>query len=85
MKDKEDREFLISSTYNTPEEAHSAPPKVEILPAGETARNEFGHRYGSQQAMLTKEQIEALLTGQQLAVEIMDGEYVLFLSAENEK
>ena len=43
------------SNYNSPDQAHSAPPKVTILPAGEEARDEFGHRYGSQQAKLTQE------------------------------
>ena len=49
-----------------------------IIPNGIQAQNEYGHRYGSQSLSLTHEQFAALENGQQLAIEIMDGEYVLF-------
>ncbi len=74
----------MSSSFNTGTFAHDAKPEITILPAGQEARDEFGHRYGSQRAILTTEQIEALRSGYQLAVEIMDGEYVLFLTGTGE-
>ncbi len=66
--------------YNTKEFAFSNPPKATVLPAGKAERDAYGHRYGSQTLILTDEQLAALEQGYQNAVEILDGEYVLFLS-----
>lgn len=62
---------------------HSGVPKVTLLPPGKPARDEYGHRYGSEVLPLTQEQLQSLLQGNQLAIEIMDGEYVLFVMKED--
>ena len=43
------------------------------------ARNEYGHRYGSEEFVITKEDIEALLNGKELACDVNCGEYALFI------
>ena len=62
--------------------AHSSVPGVTIIEAGEKARKEYGHKWGSQCLSLNAEQIHALTDGKQLAIDIMEGEYVLFVRAE---
>ena len=55
----------------------------QIIPGGEQGRDDYGHRYGSERLLLSAEHLEALRKGRQLAVEIMDGEYVLFIESES--
>lgn len=55
---------------------------VQITPAGEVARIKHGYRYGAQTVALTPEHINALIKGNQLAINILD-EYVLFLHYDN--
>ena len=62
--------------------ARSTIPTVTVIDAGKDARNRFGHQYGSQCLSLSREQIKALTEGKQLAIDIMEGEYVLFVTAE---
>ena len=62
--------------------ARSSIPIVTVIGAGADERNKFGHRYGSQCLSLNGEQINALSEGKQLAIDIMEGEYVLFVMAE---
>ena len=52
--------------------------KIHIIPAGETAREKYGYRYGAQVFELPQNCVKALLEGKQLAFDILD-EYVLFL------
>ena len=66
--------------YNAEEFAFSNSPKATVLPAGKAERDAYGHRYGRQTLFLTSQQLAALEQGSQIAVEIMDGEYILFLS-----
>ena len=62
--------------------ARSSVPEVTILEAGIEARNAFGHKWGSQCLALSESQMQALRKGKQLAIDIMEGEYVLFVSAD---
>ena len=62
--------------------ARSSVPEVTIIEAGEKARKEYGHKWGSQCLPLSADQIHALTEGKQLAIDIMEGEYVLFIRAE---
>lgn len=57
---------------------------VTVLEPGEAARKEYGELWGSQVLALTKEQLDALNAGRQLAIQIRD-EYVLFLSGPEQK
>ena len=49
------------------------------------AQDEFGHNYGSATYYISKEDIQALLDGKQLACEINGNEYSLFIVLEGEK
>lgn len=66
--------------YDTDDFTSPDTPEVTILTAGKESRDRYGHRFGSQVLYLTSEQLAALQHGQQLAVNIMSGEYVLFLN-----
>ena len=46
------------------------------------AREEYGHRYGSEVFTISKNDIDALLSGKQLACDINGGEYSLFIILE---
>lgn len=52
---------------------------VTVIEAGQAAREEHGEAYGGQLVKLTTEELDALQKGKQLAINIMSGEYVLFL------
>ena len=62
--------------------ARDCVPTVTVIGAGESERNEFGHQWGSQCLALNAEHIKALQEGMQLAIDIMEGEYVRFVRAE---
>ena len=49
------------------------------------ARDKYGHAFGSQVFTITRENIEALLSGKQLACNINYGEYVLFIVLEDKE
>lgn len=66
-------------SYNSPYRAYESVPNVCIIEPGQTARDTYGHRYGSQVLTLNSEQMEALSEGKQLGISIMDGEYALFI------
>lgn len=53
-----------------------------ILEPGEDAREKAGYAYGADYCLLKKDQIQALLDGKQLHLDINGGEYVLFLAYE---
>lgn len=69
---------------NSKELARSTAPTVGIIAAGEAARDAFGHRSGSQVLKVTPELLSALENGKQLAIEIKEGEYVLFVEKESD-
>lgn len=46
------------------------------------ARDEYGHNYGSEVFTISKNDINALLSGKQLACDINGGEYSLFIILE---
>ena len=50
---------------------------VEILEANEKAQDNYGHNYGSETIVLSKEHIQALVNGKMLAWN--DREYTTFL------
>ena len=56
--------------------------EVVIIEAGEKAREQYGCGWGSTFKTITSEQIEALMSGKQLAFSVMD-EYVVFIEKEN--
>lgn len=66
---------------DSPENYGRYPAHADIIPAGSEGRDAYGHRYGSQSLILTSDMLEALKGGDQLAVEINAGEYVLFIEA----
>ena len=53
-----------------------------ILEPGEDAREKAGYAYGADYCLLTKDQIQAMLDGKQLHLDINGGEYVLFLACK---
>ena len=69
--------------YNSSDNIREMSASATIIPSGIQAQYEYGHRYGSQSLSLTHEQFAALKNGQQLAIDIMDGEYVLFLKLDD--
>ena len=62
--------------------ARTSKPNVTVISDGQEARSRYGHRFGSQRLTLSHEQVQALLDGKQLAIDIMEGEYVLFVNVE---
>lgn len=54
----------------------------EILEPGKDARDKAGYAYGADYCLLKKDQIQALLDGKQLHLDINGSEYVLFLAYE---
>lgn len=67
------------STMDDPIHFCAFPPEAEFIPSGSAARNAFGHRYGSELLVLDEAMIERLRNGEQLAVEISQGEYILYI------
>jgi hypothetical protein len=57
--------------------------KVSIIENTLEARKEHGFLYGYDEATITREQIQALLDGKALAMEVND-EYVMFIDLESE-
>ena len=51
----------------------------KIIENTKEGRDDFGYCYGFDEHTITKEQIQALLDGKALAVEINGGEYSLFI------
>ena len=56
----------------------------EVIENSMKAQNKFGHCYGSETYIITKEDIQALLEGKQLAATIND-EYSLFIILDEEE
>lgn len=67
------------SSMDSPEQFAKSPPETAFIPAGPVARDAYGHRYGSELLELDDDMIDKLRQGQQLAVEIQVGEYILFI------
>ena len=59
-------------------------PNVSVIPSGETARAAYGYRYGAELLKFNISHLDALLNGHQLAVEISQGEYVLFIETDRD-
>ena len=72
-------------SMDSPEHFAGNPPDVAFIPAGVVSRDAYGHRYGSQLLELDDDMIDKLQQGQQLAVEIRFGEYVLFIQYRKTK
>lgn len=66
-------------SMDSPERFAKSPPEAVFIPAGSASRDSHGHRYGSELLELDDIMIEKLRNGQQLAVEICQGEYILFI------
>lgn len=66
-------------SMDSPELFAKRPPETVFIPAGSASRDAHGHRYGSELLELDDTMIGKLWQGQQLAVEICQGEYVLFI------
>lgn len=56
----------------------------EIIENSREAQNEFGHCYGSETHTISKEDIQALLDGKQLATTINCSEYSIFIVLDDE-
>lgn len=66
-------------SMDSPEHFAKSPPETVFIPAGSASRDAHGHRYGSELLELDDIMMEKLRQGQQLAVEICQGEYILFI------
>lgn len=64
---------------DAPERFSKRVPETRFIPAGSAARDIYGHRYGSELLELDDAMMDKLRQGEQLAVEINAGEYVLFI------
>lgn len=53
---------------------------TRMLEPGEEARDKAGYAYGADYCLLTKDEMQALLDGKQLQLDINGREYVLFLA-----
>ncbi len=69
----------MEEAYNSPWYERPTQPRVCIICPGQSERDTFGHRFGSQKLILSTEQMNALIEGRQLAVSIMEDEYALFI------
>lgn len=67
------------STMEDPMHFCAFPPKAKFIRAGSAARDDFGHRYGSELLVLDDAMVERLRNGEQLAVEIRQREYILYI------
>lgn len=67
------------STLDDPMHFCPSQPESEFIPSGSAARDAHGHRYGSELLELDGAMIERLQNGEQLAVEICQGEYILYI------
>lgn len=67
------------SSMNSPERFSKRTPEMTFIPAGSASRDAYGHRYGSELLELDDTMLDKLRQGRQLAVEICQGEYILFI------
>lgn len=88
---KEDKKVLVKN-YNKvlgTFEKFTNENKIEsdftIIENTKEAQDEFGHNYGSDTYCISKEDIQALLLGKQLACGINENEYSLFIILEGEE
>lgn len=65
--------------FDSPEHFAKEGPEATFIPAGSASRDAHGHRYGSALLALDDVMIERLRNGEQLAVEIRQGEYILYI------
>lgn len=70
-------------SMDSPEHFAKRPPETAFIPAGPASRDAHGHRYGSELLELDNTMLGKLRQGEQLAVEINTGEYVLFIEYRN--
>lgn len=66
-------------SMDSPERFAKRPPEATFIPAGSASRDAYGHRYGSELLELDDAMLNEFRQGQQLAVEICQGEYILFI------
>ena len=66
-------------SMDSPERFAKRLPEATFIPAGSASRDAYGHRYGSELLELDDAMLDKLRQGQQLAVEICQGEYILFV------
>ena len=69
----------LAPSMDSPNRFAKTPPEVTFIPAGSASRDTYGHRWGSELIELDDDMITKLRQGQQLAVEIQLGEYILFI------
>ena len=72
-------------SMNSPERFSKRIPETTFIPAGSAARDTHGHRYGSELLELDNAMLDKLRQGHQLAVEICQGEYILFIQYRREE
>lgn len=76
-------EMGSDASMNDPERFSRRAPETRFIPAGAASRGVYGHRYGSELLELDDAMMDKLRQGEQLAVEINAGEYVLFIEYRN--
>lgn len=69
----------LDPSMDSPERFAKRPPEAVFIPAGSVSRDAHGHRYGSELLELNDAMIDKLQNGHQLAVEMCQGEYILFI------
>lgn len=74
----------VDPSMDTPEHFSKLRPEAAFIPAGPASRDAHGHRYGSELLELDDSMLDKLRQGQQLAVEICQGEYMLFIQYRRE-
>lgn len=77
-------EVAIDLSMDSPEHFSKLRPEVAFIPLGLASRNAYGHRYGSKLLELDDAMLDELRQGQQLAVEICQDEYILFIQYRRE-
>lgn len=84
MRKYDDLDTLFGIPKDSEEYFYTSSPEVTILSSGKGARDSYGYRYGGQLLRLSQKEIEALLLGKQLAIEVMQDEYVLFVEVSKD-
>lgn len=59
--------------------------KVDMVDNSREGREQFGIAYGAEDLYISKKQVEELLNGKTIAVDVNCGEYSVFISLDDEE
>lgn len=59
--------------------------KVDVIDNSREGREKFGIAYGAEDFYISKKQVEELLNGKTIAVDVNCGEYSAFISLDDEE